>query len=116
MRLPQLIDSLLHARRVFGEPVQQGDLTVVPVARVAGCTCVCRGRGNDTGPEDAGHGRCGSKGSGLRARTHPVGVYVIDGKTVTWHPAFDLTRVALRGQFVGALAILAIASVLRRRR
>ncbi len=48
---------------------------------------------------------------GLTAR--PVGAYVIKDGTVTWEPAFDLSRVVLRGQLVGVVALLSLPWIAR---
>jgi hypothetical protein len=49
----------------------------------------------------------------LRAR--PVGAYVIQGNTVKWKPALDLSRVIFRGQIVAVVALLLFARMLARR-
>ena len=53
-------------------------------------------------------------GFGVNAR--PVGVYVVKNGEVTWQPAIDVMRIILGGQFIGLVAILAIRSLLKRRR
>ncbi|HEY0186094.1 MAG TPA: hypothetical protein VGC67_01265 [Cellulomonas sp.] len=70
------------------------------------------------GLQGAAHGRGrGWAGAGSAAdRTKPLGVYVIDDAGVHWRPALDLNRVILGGQAVGAVAIVALAAVLSRRR
>lgn len=119
-RLLRVLDDALHVRRAFGEPVVQGDVVLVPVARVTGGGGLGHGTGEGTatvpGAAAPGTGSGSGGGGGLAVRVHPVGAYVIRGSDVSWHPAFDLTRVALRGQVVGAPAILALAWALRRRR
>jgi hypothetical protein len=95
--LAQARDAIT-VRRVFGEPIEEGGVTVVPVAAVVG------GGGGGGDSEQNGGG-----GFGLSAR--PVGVYVIEDGVVTWKPAVDPTRMALGGQIVGALAIVAAWSV-----
>ena len=91
-------DSLLQGardavsvRRVFGDPVEQDGLTVIPVARVMG------GGGGGGDNDDNGGG-----GFGIAAR--PAGVYVIKDGQVSWRPTIDPVRVAL--VVVLALALL----------
>jgi uncharacterized spore protein YtfJ len=79
--------------RVFGEPIERGEVTIVPVAQVQG-----GGGGGGDHEQNAGGG------FGVRAR--PVGVYVIHGDSVEWRPAFDLHRV------LSALALISIARLL----
>jgi Sporulation protein YtfJ (Spore_YtfJ) len=95
--LSQTRDAITVSR-VFGEPIEEDGVTVVPVAAVRG------GGGGGGDDEDNGGG-----GFGVSAR--PVGVYVIEGGEVSWRPAVDPMRLALGGQLVGALAIAAAWSV-----
>lgn len=107
---------LLHVRRAFGVPIERDGVTLVPVARVVGGTGFGGGDGTIAEAGDD-PGRSGSgAGGGLGVRVTPVGVYVVKGADVRWEPAFDLTRVAIGGQVVGAIAVLTLARVLRRRR
>lgn len=108
------VADLLTVRRVFGDPVRQDGVTIIPVARVMGGS----GGGSGSAPSgaDAGTDASGS-GGGVGVRVTPLGVYVVEGDQVTWRPALDLQRVIAGGQLVGALAVLtALAAVLRRRR
>lgn len=98
------VDELLEGardaitvKRVYGDPIEQEGVTVIPAAAVGG------GGG---GGGDAEHN--GGGGFGLRAR--PVGAYVIRGDHVTWVPAIDVTRLA-----VVALGILVLVRSLLRR-
>ena len=92
----------LTVRRVFGEPIEQDGVTVVPVAHVRG------GAGGGGDSQDNGGG-----GFGLSAR--PVGAYVIRDGEVRWRPAVDVNRIMLGWQLVPALAVLALRSFGRRR-
>lgn len=93
----------LGKHQVFGEPVQQGDTTLVPVAniRIGGGR---RGRRDDDG-----------RGVGVVAR--PAGAFSIsaDG-SVCWHPAVSVNRIVWGGQFVLAAVLITTAIAFRRRR
>jgi len=93
--LLQGVRDAISVRRVFGEPIEQDGVLVVPVARVAG------GGGGGGDSDENGGG-----GFGLAAR--PAGVYVIKDGNVSWRPALDPVRIA-------ALVVLALAFVLGRR-
>lgn len=109
--------DLLTVRRVFGEPIHQGDVTLVPVARVMGGSGYGDGDGEWRKPTDGDETGTGSgSGGGFGVNVTPVGVYVVRGTDVTWQPAMDLNRTILGGQIVGALALLLIARAMRRRR
>jgi uncharacterized spore protein YtfJ len=99
MNVDELLGGVRDAitvRRVFGEPIEQDGVMVVPVARVGG------GGGGGSDTEHNGGG-----GFGLGAR--PVGVYVIKDGQVSWRPAVDPVRVAL-------VVVAALALLLRARR
>jgi uncharacterized spore protein YtfJ len=104
--LSQVSDSA-KVSRVFGEPVREGDVLLVPVARVRGGG----GGGSGTGPDTEGSGSGG--GGGFTA--DPAGVYVVKDGEVTWRPAVDVNRVVVGGQLVLIVMFLVLRSVLRRR-
>jgi uncharacterized spore protein YtfJ len=91
----------MGARQVFGEPVEQDGVVVVPAASV---------RGGGGGGSDNQHN--GGGGFGLMSR--PVGAYVIRGGEVEWVPATDRLRM-LGWQVVAGLAALALVELARRR-
>lgn len=88
----------LSAKRVYGEPIENNGVTVVPAA-------VVRGGGGGGGDADGD----GGGGFGLVAR--PVGAFVIRGEAVRWVPAIDVSRLVL----YGLTALVVLASILRRR-
>lgn len=103
--LSQARDAIT-VRRVFGEPYEKDGVTVIAAASVRG------GGGGGESPADGSTGSGG--GFGMSAR--PVGMYVIRGDKVMWEPAMDLTRIAIGGQILGAIALLTIRSIVRSRR
>jgi uncharacterized spore protein YtfJ len=102
---PDLIDlaDRLREHQVFGTPVTQDGVTVVPVAEIRGGG----GIGGRTRP-----GAPGKAGFGLRAR--PVGAWVIKDGNVRWEPALDLNRVIIVGNVVAIVALVALRRLLRR--
>lgn len=95
----------MTARRVYADPVEHGDVTVIPAAVVRG------GSGAGTGRSD--HGEGGGGGFGLMAR--PVGAWVITDHGVAWKPAPDVNRIVLGGQLVGLAAVIFFGRLLRAR-
>jgi len=95
----------LHVRRVFGEPVQKNGLTIIPVAALRGGW----GGGFGQGQQQTESGWGG--GGAVTAR--PVGVFVIKGEDVTWHPTVDVSRTILMGQVLGAIFLLTVWSAVR---
>lgn len=111
MNVQELLSQARDAmtvKRVFGEPYEKDDLTVIPVASV-------QGGGGGGGGEDAGGEDAGGSGGGFGLRARPVGVYVIKEGKVTWRPAFDTNRVIAGGQIVTIVALLVIRAVVRYR-
>jgi uncharacterized spore protein YtfJ len=103
-----------NVRRVFGEPIERGGVTVIPVAAVRGGG---GGGGGDTGPAENGDTAAGTGfGGGWGVNARPVGVYVIRGSDVAWEPARDLNRIVIGGQIVALAALLTLRVWLRHRR
>jgi uncharacterized spore protein YtfJ len=101
---PQLVlqhaEEAMTARRVFGDPVQVNDVTVLPVATVGG---------------GGGGGQKGERGSGVGfgLGAQAAGVFVIRDGDAKWRPALNLNRVILGGQIVGLAAIFTVGSLVR---
>jgi uncharacterized spore protein YtfJ len=94
--------NLMTVERVFGEPVQRGAITLVPVASVRGGGGGGGGGGtNVKGEEGTG------EGLGFAAAARPVGAYVMTDGEVRWRPALDVSRLVLAGCLVAVTAILA---------
>lgn len=76
----------LTVRKVYGEPIERGEVTVIPVAKALGAS------GGGSGESNAGDE---GGGGGFAIRVKPVGVYVIEGGQVRWVPAVDPVRIVL---------------------
>jgi uncharacterized spore protein YtfJ len=100
------------AGRVFGTPITQGDVIVLPVARIRGGG----GGGGGAAPADHnGNGRQEGSGGGFGTSAKGLGVFVLKDGQVTWRPAVDINRIVLGGQIVAIVALLVARSVLRNR-
>ncbi len=97
----------LSVKRVFGDAIQQGGVTVIPAARVGGGA----GGGGGAGPSGQGSG----EGSGFGMSARPAGVYVLKDGDVRWRPAVDVNRIVLGMQIVAGIALLVLLQALRRR-
>ena len=69
--IAEIFERSLSIRQVFGEPVRQGETTVIPVARVAYAFGAGGGSAGDRHPE------AGGAGGGGVARMTPVGALEI---------------------------------------
>ncbi len=99
--LPRFADTFT-ARHVYSEPHTENGITIITAAAVRG--------GGGMGQNESQHQ--GGGGMGLSAR--PVGAYVLRNGRVVWKPAFDLSRIVLRGQLVFLSALLVAGFVLGR--
>jgi uncharacterized spore protein YtfJ len=90
----------LAVSRVYGEPIQQNGVTLIPAAEVMG--------GGGGGSDEANNG-----GGGFGVRTRPVGVWIIRGEAVEWEPAMDATKLALRGMLVAIVFLFVVRSVVK---
>jgi len=78
------VRDALTVQRVFGEPIETEEVTLVPAAVVRG--------GGGGGGDDSNNG-----GGGFGVHARPAGAYVIRGDQVMWRPAVDVNRLALLG-------------------
>ena len=99
------------AARVFGTPVHQDGVVVLPVAKIAG------GGGGGDGASPAGDGgEAGGGGGGFGLSATPAGVYVLRDGRVRWKPAVDVNRIVLGGQLVAVVALLVLRGIVAPRR
>lgn len=96
----------MTVQRVFGEPIERGGMTIIPVAKISG------GGGGGGGTDEQGSGGSGG-GYGVSAK--PVGVYVIRDGTVSWQPAVDVNRVIIGGQVVMIVLFLMLRALIKSR-
>jgi uncharacterized spore protein YtfJ len=106
--LMQQTRDALTVKRVFGEPFERDDVTVIPVASLRG------GGGGGTGEGGSGEGKGSGSGGGFGITARPAGVYIIQSDKVRWQPAVDVNQVILGGQIVAVVALLVFRSVRRR--
>jgi uncharacterized spore protein YtfJ len=90
---------------VFGAPIVQDGLTVVPVAKIGGGG----GGGGGTGPEQTGSG----SGAGFGLTAKPVGVFALKEGRLSWRPALDVNKVILGGQVVAVTALIVAGTIVR---
>ena len=103
--------------KVFGPPITQDGITVLPVARVSGGggggsgTAEAQRPGGTEGGTRSGAHEAGGIGGGLGLTAKPLGVFVIRDGHVGWRPALDLNKVILGGQCVMITALLVIRAI-----
>lgn len=113
-RLADRIGARAGVQAVFGEPVQRGDLTVVPVARVRWFFGGGAGSGGDT----AGEGGFGSgSGGGGGVVADPVGYVEIGPSGATFEPIvqpYPSPVFLLASGITAAIVLRALARLVRR--
>ncbi|MGN9841980.1 GerW family sporulation protein [Nonomuraea sp. H19] len=114
MDIMEMVERLKDAatvKRVFGEPIQHGDVIVIPVARVTQGGGGGQGQGTDEkGEESNGSG----VGFGLAAT--PAGMFVLKDGDAQWRPAVDVNRIVLGGQVVAVVLLLTLRAIFKKRR
>lgn len=113
--IEKMVDRL-GVNAVFGEPVQEGGVTVVPVAEVRFGFGYGYGSGQDRGEgEEAGSTKSEGSGggSGAAGRASAKGYVRISAGEVRFEPLVDVTRVALAGIALAAWSVFWIGRTLR---
>ena len=88
MTITERIQDRFTAGLVYGDPVEQDGVIVVPAARVMG-----GGGGGSDGAQ--------GEGGGFGLRATPAGAWVFENGSVRWKPAINVNAIILGGQLVG---------------
>src|ERR671912_1006963 len=114
--IEKMVDGL-GVGAVFGEPIREGGVTVVPVAEVRFAFGYGygsgRGRGEQAegGPARSEEGSGGGSGAGGRASAK--GYVRISADDVRFEPVLDVTRLALAGIAFAAWSVFWIAKMVQ---
>ena len=110
--IEQLFEKL-KVEAVFGQPVQEGDVTIIPVADVG----VGFGFGSGRNPAADAEGEDGdpavSEGGGAGGKATPRGYIKITPEGVDYESTLDEGRVALAGIAMVAWAVFWITMTIR---
>jgi len=108
----------LTVNSVFGEPIKEGDQTVIPVAQVsygfgfgAGWGSGAAEAEGEERPANAGEG--GGHGGGATGKARPVGALHITADGVHFEPVMDPKVIALAGIAMVAWNVFWIAATVR---
>lgn len=108
----------LTVNSVFGEPIKEGDQTVIPVATVSYGFGFGAGWGSGAAeaeeegqPANAGEG--GGQGGGATGKARPAGVIRITADGVHFEPVMDPKTIALAGIAMVAWNVFWIAATVR---
>jgi len=78
------VRNSMTVKTAFGEPLERDGTTIIPVSHVSG------GGGAGGGKDEKG---AEGEGGGFGMCAQPVGVYVVKGGEVRWHPVLDVNHV-----------------------
>jgi uncharacterized spore protein YtfJ len=94
----------LNVNSVFGAPIKEGEVTIIPVARVSYMFGAGAGYGRGPGEsegkgeeEAAGSGEGAGSGGGGAGMARPVGYIRIGADGAAFEPTVDATRISLCG-------------------
>jgi uncharacterized spore protein YtfJ len=113
--IERMLDSL-NTNAVFGAPVREGEVVVIPVSRVWYGFGEGSGYGRADAPAEGGQGQAGEgggSGGGGGGSARPLGYIRIAADGVRFEPIVDTGRLALVGMATAAWNIFWIATVLR---
>lgn len=106
------IINVANVDAVYGEPIANGDMLVVPSAEIVGLV----GFGAGTGRGRAvGFGKVGGAGGWSRVFSRPVAAIVITPTNVRVEPIVDVTKVALAAFTTAGFMLAMIARMSKRR-
>lgn len=112
------IDALiarLGPKAVFGDPVQAGETTVIPVAEIRTGFGFGGGSGRSATPRgDAGAEEGSGSGGGAGARVIPRGYLHVRDEGARFEPIVDVTRLSLAGMALTAWITFIIGRLLQR--
>ncbi|MEV0822171.1 spore germination protein GerW family protein [Nonomuraea rubra] len=111
MELVEQSKDAATVKRVFGEPIQHGDVVVIPVAKVAQGGGGGQGQGKSEKGEEGG-----GSGGGFGFGASPAGVFVLKDGDVLWRPAVDVNRIVIGGQLVAVVLLLTLRTIFKKRR
>ena len=103
------IQKNARAKAVFGAPVEKGNITVIPVARIS----ICGGGG---GGQDDEEKKCnsGGMGMGVHAKAIPVGYIEISPDGTSFKEIIEKKRVIFAGIIVGGFAFYTFTRFIRK--
>lgn len=97
-RIESILENFSDAasvEAVYGKPVKQGDILVIPAAEVMTFMGFGIGSGSGMDPTTQAGGSGGGGGGGGRVLARPAAVIIIENGQVRVEPVVDVTKIAL---------------------
>lgn len=112
------IQKSANVKAVFGEPIEKGDVTVVPVSRVSvyggGGGGLLESVERKEQKEDKKKENGSGMGMGVITRTEPVGFIQIKDDEAVFKEVTDRKRIILAGMGLGAFAVFSMTRILKK--
>ncbi len=112
--ITEKIQKNATVKAVFGDPVEKGKITVIPVATVS-----IRGGGGgslDSGSDSDENGKSKSRGMGLgvNVKASPVGYIEIDGENARFVEIVQQSKIVFAGIALGAFAVFSLTRMIKK--
>lgn len=111
--IEQLIETA-HVDHVYGKPIKQGEVAIIPCAEVL--TAVGFGIGSGSGTSAEGEGFGGGGGGAGRTLSRPVAVIIASPDGVRVEPVFDPTKIMLAALTAGGFMVGMLSRMFKSRR
>lgn len=108
------IQKNANVKAVFGDPIEKGNIMVIPVSSVS--VYGGGGGGIDTRGEEStpGGARAQGMGLGVKVKTTPVGYIEITNDGARFVEIVQNSKIILRGMALGAFAIFSFTRLLKK--
>ena len=118
----------MNAKAVFGEPIRQDNVTLIPVASVTYGFGSGQGWGRGANPKqgqadapeetaegaaETSQGEGGGAGGGAGGMARPLGFIRIDENGVKWEPTMNMTLVSIGGMLMMAWNVFWVMKMIR---
>lgn len=113
--ITERVKDTANVKVVFGDPVESGGVTVIPVATVKVAGGGGGGKGHGATLTEEGMEVEGGMGMGLQITSKPLGYIEIVNGSARLVPIADVTKLAIGGMIAGTLALLTVAKLLAKR-
>jgi uncharacterized spore protein YtfJ len=114
-RFASRIGGSVRATTIFGEPVEKGGVTVIPVARARWGFGGGRGSGGNNGENQNG----GGTGGGAGVKVSPVGYVEVKDGRARFRPIYDpamVTQIIVASGIVTALLLQGVRKLIAKSR
>ncbi|HEU4985140.1 MAG TPA: hypothetical protein VFT58_05820 [Nitrososphaera sp.] len=113
--ITERVKDTANVKVVFGDPVESGGVTVIPVASVKVAGGGGGGRGRGVAVTEEGVEVEGGVGMGLQITARPLGYIEVVNGSAKLVPIVDVTKIAIGSMIAGTLALLTVGRRMAKR-